>query len=88
MQYTGMPENKHANPFHNLPEDKLAIIRDDFYESDISKTKSFEQYLKDLYEEDDLIPEEVLDVIEGDKTRDGKIFHTIEELLEDLHSDG
>ncbi len=82
-----MLENKHANPFHNLPEDKLAIIRDDFYESDISKTKSFEQYLKDLYEEDDLIPEEVLDVIEGEKSNDRRIFHTREDLLECLHSD-
>ncbi len=82
-----MSEIKYANPFHNLPEDKLAIIRDDFYESDISKTKSFEQYLKDLYEEDDLIPEEVLDVIEADKSNDWKTFHTREELMEYLHSD-
>ena len=82
-----MSETKSANPFHYLPEDKLAIIRDDFYSRNISKTMNFEEYLRVVYEEDDLIPEEVLDVIEGDKTRDGKIFHTMEELLKDLNSD-
>ena len=82
-----MSETKSANPFHYLPEDKLAIIRDDFYSRDISKTMNFEEYLRVAYEEDDLIPEEVLDVIEGRKSNDIRTFHTMEELLEDLHSD-
>ncbi len=82
-----MSVTKSVNPFHYLPEDKLAIIRDDFYSNDISKTMNFEEYLRFLHEVDDVIPEEVLDVIEGEKTRDGKIFHTMEDLLEDLNSD-
>ncbi len=77
-----MSDLKHENPFHNLPEDKLAIIRDDFYESDTSKAMNFEQYLKALHE-DDVIPEEVLDVIEGEKSDDIRTFHTREDLLED-----
>jgi len=34
-----------------------------------------------------LIPEEVLDVIESRNSAEGKTFSTVEELLEDLHSD-
>ena len=67
-----MSEAKSANPFHYLPEDKLAIIRNDFYSKDISKTMNFEKYLRALHEEDDLIPEEMLDIIEGERTMDGK----------------
>jgi len=82
-----MSEAKTVNPFDFLPEDKLAIIRDGFYKMVISKTMNFEQYLKMLHEEDELIPEEVLDVIESRNSAEGKTFSTVEELLEDLHSD-
>ena len=80
-----MSETKSVNPFDYLPEDKLEIIRKDFEESEISRNKTFEQYLKALHEEDDLIPEEVLDIIEAQKEPRGKTFSTVEELLEDLH---
>ena len=82
-----MSETKTINPFDYLPEDKLEIIRKDFYKDKISKTKSFEQYLKDLHEEDDLIPEEVLDIIEAQNEPDGKVFSRVEELLKDLKKD-
>ncbi len=81
-----MSETKTVNPFDHLPEDKLEIIRKDFYKDEISKTKSFEQYLKDLHE-DDLIPEEMLDIIEARNESDGKVFSSVEELLEDLKKD-
>ena len=79
-------EIKTLNPFNCLPEDKLNIIRDDFYKRDICQEKSFEQYLKDLHEEDELIPEEVLDFIES-KNSTGEVFTSADELLKDLHKD-
>jgi len=82
-----MSETKTANPFDYLPEDKLKIVRDDFYKNEISKTKTFDQYLKALHEEDDLIPEEVLDIIEARKSTDWKTFSTADEFIEDLHKD-
>lgn len=77
-----------TNPFDYLPEEKLQIIREDFYKNDISKSMNFAQYLKALHEEDDLIPEEVLDIIESQNSDDGKTFSTVKELLEELHKDG
>ncbi len=74
----------HANPFHNLPEDKMAIIRGDFYENNNSKKITFEQHLESLHR-DDVIPEEVLDVIEGEGKK-GEVV-TGEEFLEWLHKD-
>jgi len=76
-----------TNPFDYLPEEKLQIIRDDFYKDDISKSMNFKQYLKALHEEDDLIPEEVLDIIESQNSDEGKTFSTAKELLEELHKD-
>jgi len=72
------------NPFDHLPKDKLQIIRED-YENDTYKYENFNQYLKALHD-DDLIPEEVLAIIEFKKSGDdGKIYSSVEELLEDLH---
>ena len=82
-----MSETKTLNPFEHLPEDKLEIIRKDFETSEISKSKTFEQYLKALHEEDGLIPEEVLDIIEAQNEPRGRTFSTVEELLEDLNKD-
>ncbi len=82
-----MSETKTVNPFDFLPEDKMKIIREDFEKDEISNTKTFEQYLKALHEEDELIPEEVLDIIEARKSTDWKTFSTAEELLKDLHED-
>jgi len=76
-----------TNPFDYLPEEKLQIIREDFYKNDIFKSMNFAQYLKALHEEDDLIPEEVLDIIEARNSNDWKTFSSVEELLQELHKD-
>ncbi len=74
-----------VNPFDYLPEDKLQIIRED-YEKGAYRSESFGEHLKSLHE-DDLIPEEALDIIEAQKSNDWKTFSTVEELLQDLHND-
>ncbi len=81
-----MSETRTVNHFDHLPEDKLEIIREDFEKDEISKSKSFEQYLKDLHE-DDLIPEEVLGIIDAQNEPAGKVFSDVEDLLEDLKKD-
>ncbi len=81
-----MPETKAVNPFDYLPEDKLRIIREDFEKNEISKSTRFEQYLKDLHE-DDLIPEEVLDIVDAQNEPEGEVFSNVEDLLEDLKKD-
>ncbi len=74
-----------ANPFHHLPENLSQIIKNDFIAAGPSDSMSFERYLKLLHEEDDLTPEEVLDIIAGRNSKAGEVFHTAEELLEYLH---
>ena len=81
-----MSETKTVNPFYNLPEDKLEIIRKDFEKGNY-RSDTFEGHLKSLYE-DDMIPEEVLDIIEARNEPDGKVFSSVEELLKDLEKDG
>ena len=80
-----MSETKTVNPFDYLPEDKLQIIRED-YENGTYKYENFNQYLKALHD-DDLIPEEVLDIIEYKNSGgDEKIYSSAEELLDELHN--
>ena len=76
-----MSETKTVNPFEHLPEDKLEIIRKD-YEKGKYRSESFEQHLKSLHE-DDLIPEEVLDIIEARNSDDWETL-TADEFLEEL----
>ncbi len=49
---------------------------------------NFEEYLRAVYEEDDLIPEEVLDVIEWEKSNDIRPFYTREEILKNPDREG
>ncbi len=78
-----MSETKTVNPFERLPEDKLEIIRKD-YEKGKYRSESFSEHLKSLHE-DDLIPEEVLDIIETRNSDDDGQTRTLEELLQELN---
>ncbi len=79
-----MSETKSVNPFDYLPEDKLEIIRKDF-EKNNHRSDTFEQHLKSLHE-DDMIPEEVLDIIEARNEPDGKkTFKTPDEFIKWLN---
>ena len=80
----GVPEAQ-VNPFMYLPEDKLSIIREYFEKSEFAGTMDFERYLAWLHE-DDLIPEEVLDVIASYNSTDRKVHSSLEELLASLKS--
>lgn len=83
MEYIrDMSKAKTVNPFEHLPEDKLKIIRRD-YEKGKYRSKSFESHLKSLHE-DDLIPEEVLDIIESRNNDKGET-KTLRELLQELN---
>ena len=81
-----MSETREINPFKYLPEDKLSIIREYFEKSEFAGTMDFERYLAWLHE-DDLIPEEVLDVIEADNSTDRKVYSSAKELLASLKDD-
>ena len=76
--------SKHiANPFMRLSEDKLDVIMKYFLKSELADTMNFEQYLEALCE-DDLSPEEVLDVIAAYNDSDYETFSSVEDLLADL----
>ena len=74
-----------ANPFTHMPEDKLGIIREYFLKSEFAGRMDFGEYLVWLHE-DDLIPEEVLDIIASRNSSDKKAYSSVEELLADLKS--
>ena len=79
-----MSETKTVNPFDYLPEDKLEIIRKDFEQGNY-RSDTFEEHLKSLHE-DDMIPEEVLDIIESRNEPDGKkTFKTSDEFIKWLN---
>ena len=65
-----MSEIKFVNPFENLPKERLKIIRKDFEKGDY-RSSSLKKHLRSLYE-DDLAPEEVLDIIESKNSDDWK----------------
>ncbi len=69
------------NPFDYLPEDKLEIIRKDFEKGNY-RSNSFEEHLKSLHT-DELIPEEVLDIIESRNSNDWETL-TLDEFLKEL----
>lgn len=47
----------------------------------------FERYLTLLHEEDDITPEEMLDVIAGRNSQSGRLFHNAADLVEHLDRD-
>ncbi len=77
-----MSETKTVNPFDYLPEDKLEIIRKDF-EKNNYRSDTFEEHLKSLHE-DDMIPEEVLDIIESRNSDDWQTV-SFDELSKELN---
>lgn len=72
-----------SNPFMCLPKDKTDAIREYFLKSKFASTMDFERYLH-LLHEDDLIPEEVLDIIASQDSTDDKTHSSVEELLASL----
>ncbi len=76
-----MSETKTLNPFEHLPEDKLEIIRKDFEQNNY-RSDTFEEHLKSLHE-DDMIPEEVLDIIESRNSDDWQTV-SFDELSKEL----
>lgn len=79
-----MSETKTVNPFDHLPEDKLEIIKKDFEKGNY-RSDTFEQHLKSLHK-DDMIPEEVLDIIEYRNNNDVlKKFKTSDEFIKWLN---
>ena len=82
-----MSSLKTDNPFMHVPEDKLRIIREDFLKSEFAGTMDFERYLTLLHEEDDITPEEMLDIIAGKNSRDKMLFHNAKDLIEYLNRD-
>ena len=72
---------KTTNPFMYVPEDKLSIIRDDFLKSEFVDKMDFERYLTLLHEEDDITPEEMLDIIAGRDSSRGKAFSSLKEMV-------
>ena len=77
-----MSETKTVNPFEHLPEDKLEIIRKDFEQGNY-RSDTFEEHLKSLHE-DDMIPEEVLDIIESRNSDDWQTV-SFDELSKELN---
>ena len=78
-----MSEIKFVNPFEGLPKEKLKIIRKDF-ENGNYRSSSFKKHLRSLYE-DDLTPEEVLDIIESKNSDDWKTV-SLDEFSKKLNS--
>ena len=74
-----------VNPFEHLPKGKSDVIREHFFRTEWSDKMSFEEYLRVLHEEDDMSPEEMLDVIKAGSSKDWRVFPSAEELLKDLH---
>ena len=66
-----------------LPDDKLNIIREYFLKSEFAEKMDFERYLVELHE-DDLTPEEALDVIASYSSTDKKAYSSVDELMADL----
>ena len=79
---------KTTNPFMYVPEDKLSIIRDDFLKSEFAGKMDFERYLTLLHEEDDITPEEMLDIIAGRDSSGGKTFSNAKDLIEYINRNG
>lgn len=79
--------SKADNPFMRVPEDKLRVIREDFLKSEFAGAMDFERYLTLLHEEDDITPEEMLDIIAGRNSRGGRVFHNAKDLIEYLDRD-
>ena len=77
-----MSETKTVNPFEHLPEDKLEIIKKDFEQGNY-RSDTFEEHLKSLHE-DDMIPEEVLDIIESRNSDDWQTV-SFDELSKELN---
>ena len=77
-----MSETKTVNPFEHLPEDKLEIIKKDFEKGNY-RSDTFEEHLKSLHE-DDMIPEEVLDIIESRNSDDWQTV-SFDELSKELN---
>lgn len=73
-----------TNPFTHLPEDKLDIIREYFLKSEFAGRMDLGIF--GLAHQDDLIPEEVLDIIASRNSADKKAYSSVEELLADLKS--
>lgn len=72
-----------SNPFMRLPDDKLNIIREYFLKSEFAEKMDFARYLVELHE-DDLTPEEALDVIASYSSTDKKAYSSVDELMADL----
>lgn len=79
---------KPINPYTYVPEDKLRTIRDDFLKSEFAGKMDFEQYLTLLHEEDDVTPEEMLDIIAGRDSSGGKTFSNAKDLIEHINKNG
>jgi len=72
---SGMLET--ADPFMRMPEDKLGIIREHFLKSEFAGRMDFGEYSAWLHQ-DDLVPEEVLDVIASRNSADKKAYSSVE----------
>lgn len=79
--------SKTDNPFMHVPKDKLNIIREDFLKSEFAGTMDFERYLTLLHKEDDITPEEMLDIIASRNSRDRMLFHNAKDLIAYLNRD-
>lgn len=71
------------NPFMCLPDDETDVIRGYFLKSKFAGTMDFERYLH-LLHEDDLVPQEVLDIIASHNSTDDKTHSSVEELFASL----
>lgn len=71
------------NPFMRLPDHETDVIRGYFLKSKFAGTMDFERYLH-LLHEDDLVPQEVLDVIASHNSTDDKTHSSVKELLASL----
>ena len=78
---------KATNPFRYVPEDKLRITRDDFPKSEFAGKTGFGRYLT-LLHEDDVTPEEMLDIIAGRDSVGGKTFSNAKDLIECINKNG
>lgn len=74
---------KSPNPFLNLPDDELAVIREYFLKSEFAGRMDFERYLAWLHE-DDPIPEEALDAIASHNSDPKVVYTYADDLIEDL----
>ena len=79
---------KADQPVHVRSRGQTAIIRDDFLKSEFAGKMDFERYLTLLHEEDDVTPEEMLDIIAGRDSSGGKTFSNAKDLIEYINRNG